>query len=787
MREGAIRTKQLALITTCLLPLRLVAQSLSPPAQANVLTFEPQGAAYGTSVSLGPNFTMECWVSLDVASPVAVIMGKPNNPRGADPFMNYIIGLDQYGTSFIFVQSTGQSGTYRQIVATSAAALHTWTHIAAVLSSGTMMLYVNGQLVASGPSPGPPAVAAAVPFALGGAIPDGQSLCCSFNGALRQARAWSRALSATEVQTYAVQTLTGSEPGLLADWPLDDGSGPPRDVGPQHLTLMLAGSTLWEPTAVYDAGPYWNYQTFYSTHLGGGTGTVVDMDADGLTALTAYEQSVTVPGSALAFQWGPSGFADVTSKVLPNPDINVLSPRDWAVADFNGDGRLDAFLASHGLDEAPFPGGQSHIFIQSANGQLVDETSSRLPLVNEFTHSVAAADIDGDGDIDLYLGNLNGPQLYINDGSGHFTPRTAGLPEFVVNLQQNFTSARFLDVNNDGFPDLVLGSNDTSENNNAVLLNDGHGNFTVAPNVLPPPPAPATVGGPAWTTIAIAPADYDGDGYTDLIFVLTDNYQGHSALQLLLNNRDGTFRDASSQIPQNWPVVPASGGLLNGSWIPWVVPCDINGDGWIDFFTSGSSLIPHLFINQGNGKFTDASETLPIFTQINTQVLAGDFVGEGQVDLFFDFGGGSYGFARNLKSILPATMPGPGLPKPTFTAGSITNAASFQTGSIAPGEIVTIFGSNLGPANLTSFYMIDTTDISKSISGTRVLFNGIPAPMIYASTGQLSAVVPYSLAGSSVATVQAEYNLVKSNPITGRWLRLHQVYLCRIHPARARF
>jgi len=706
---------------------------------------------------------MECWVSLDAASPYDVIMGKPSNPRGTDPFMNYIIGLDQLGTSFIFVQTTGQAGTFTQVTAPSMVPLHTWTHVAAVLDSGTMNLYVNGQLVASARSPGPPSVAAAVPFALGGAIPDGQNLCCFFNGALRQARAWSRALSATELQTYASQTLTGSEPGLLADWPLDDGLGSPRDVGPQHLALTLAGSPIWEQTAWYDAGPYWDYQTFQASSLGGGTGTVVDMDGNGLTALTAYQQSVTIPGQAKAFRWTPNGFADVTSTALPNPEINVLSPRDWAVADFNGDGRLDAFLASHGLDEAPFPGGQSHIFIQSANGQLVDETSSRIPTISNFTHTAAAADIDGDGDIDLYLGNINGgttgPQLYINDGSGNFTPSTTGLPDFVVNRQQVFPSARFLDVNNDGFPDLVLGS-DQSSDSNVVLLNDGHGNFTSAPNILP-----AKFGGLGWATVAISPADYDGDGYTDLILVMTDNYQGHSTLQLLLNNGDGTFRDASSQIPQNWPVVPASNGQLNGSWVQWVVPCDINGDGWIDFVAvGGTNLSPHLFINQGSGQFLDATAALPA-GELYTQVLAGDFAGDGKIDLFFDFGGGNYGFARNLKPILPAQVPGPGWPKPVFTAGSITNAASFQSGSIAPGEMITIFGSNLGPAHLTPLYTVDATDISKSISGTRVLFDGVPAPMIYTSAGQLAAIVPYSVAGNSSVTAQVEYNLVKSDPI----------------------
>ena len=746
---------------------RLIAQSLSPPPQDFILGFSTASAAYTTSpINLGTSFTMECWVSLDAASPYSIIMGKAYSSRGTDPYMNYIIGLDQAGTSLAFVQSTGQAGTYTQITAPLPVPFHTWTHVAGVLDTGTMKLYINGQLVASGRSPGATA-GTDVPFALGGGFQDSgnpQSFCCSFDGVLRQARVWSRALPSAEVQSYASQTLTGGETGLVADWPLDDGSGSPHDIGPQHLDLTLAGAVAWANTSLYNAGPYWDYRTFQTDNQGYGTGTVVDMDVAGLTAISAYQQSVTVSGSARAFRWTKSGMADVTAIALPNPAINVLSPRDWAVADFDGDGRLDVFLASHGLDQSPFPGGQSHIFIQNAAGQLVDETSARIPIINNFTHTVAAADIDGDGDIDLYMGNIGGgttgPLLYMNDGTGHFTPRTAGLPAAVASRTQVFTSARFLDVNNDGSPDLILGSNHNTDHN-VVLLNDGLGNFSIASNVLPP-----KFGGLGWESIAISPADYDGDGYTDLIFSMTDNYQGHSALQLLLNNGDGTFRDASSQIPQDWPVVPASGGQLNGSWIQWVMPCDINGDGWIDLVTvGGANLIPRLFVNQGNAQFVDATEVLPAKSLFG-QVLPGDFDGDGRADLFFDFDGGSYGFARNLKAILPAQTRGTGVRKPLFTAGGITNAASFQTGSIAPGEIVTIFGSHLGPSQLRTYYLTDGAHLSRSISGTRVLFNGVPGPLIYTSDGQVSAIVPYALAGLSTATVQLEYNLVKSDPVT---------------------
>src|SRR5437763_1614834 len=105
--------------------------ALAPPAQASIMSFNGSGIGYTSSVSVGSNFTMETWVSLDVASGYAVIMGKPFNPRGNDPYMNYVIGLDSVGTSLAFVQTTGQAGTYRQLTAPAAMTMRTWTHVAA--------------------------------------------------------------------------------------------------------------------------------------------------------------------------------------------------------------------------------------------------------------------------------------------------------------------------------------------------------------------------------------------------------------------------------------------------------------------------------------------------------------------------------------------------------------------------------------------------------------------------------------------------------------------------------
>jgi uncharacterized protein (TIGR03437 family) len=102
---------------------------------------------------------------------------------------------------------------------------------------------------------------------------------------------------------------------------------------------------------------------------------------------------------------------------------------------------------------------------------------------------------------------------------------------------------------------------------------------------------------------------------------------------------------------------------------------------------------------------------------------------------------------------------------PTIT--SVTNAASFATGPIAPGEYVTIFGTFIGPATPASEQVINGA-LSTSLGGTRVLFDGTPGPLIYVSATQVSAIAPYSLDGRASTQIQVEYQGVRSPPITIR-------------------
>ena len=100
------------------------------------------------------------------------------------------------------------------------------------------------------------------------------------------------------------------------------------------------------------------------------------------------------------------------------------------------------------------------------------------------------------------------------------------------------------------------------------------------------------------------------------------------------------------------------------------------------------------------------------------------------------------------------------------TAAGVVNAATFKTGGVAPGEIVTIFGSGFGPASLAGLSVGADGKVTTSAGGTSVTFDGVAAPMIYAVTGQLSAVVPYSVAGKTSTQLRVSFGKDTSAAVT---------------------
>ena len=106
--------------------------------------------------------------------------------------------------------------------------------------------------------------------------------------------------------------------------------------------------------------------------------------------------------------------------------------------------------------------------------------------------------------------------------------------------------------------------------------------------------------------------------------------------------------------------------------------------------------------------------------------------------------------------------PGP----PSISATGISNAASYAGGGVAPGEMVAIFGSGFGPATIAGLLIDNRGYVATSLAGTQVLFDGVPAPLIYAVTDQVSAIVPYETFRKTSTQVQVVYQGRGSNTIS---------------------
>lgn len=98
----------------------------------------------------------------------------------------------------------------------------------------------------------------------------------------------------------------------------------------------------------------------------------------------------------------------------------------------------------------------------------------------------------------------------------------------------------------------------------------------------------------------------------------------------------------------------------------------------------------------------------------------------------------------------------------------VVSAATFTGGAVAPGLLVTVFGAGIGPSALTTSVVTPQGTLATTLAETRVLFDGTPAPLVYVSAGQLSAIVPYSVAGKATTSMQVEYRGLKSNAVSLR-------------------
>lgn len=262
---------------------------------------------------------------------------------------------------------------------------------------------------------------------------------------------------------------------------------------------------------------------------------------------------------------GDGTFLDVSDRLLGVSEGNGLD-----VGDVDGDGLPDIVVGNSGT------AGQNYLWINdpARPGFFMDCSLESLPQVNDATQSIKLADLNGDGHLDMVVGNEVPPnRLLLNDGKGLFTEyaEQLDLPEPLETRE-----ALVFDVDGDGDLDIVF-ANITSnagawdKNPQArVLINDGQARFTDETAQRMPTYK--------FSTYSARELDFDHDGHIDLLLsaVAVPGFS-EERLRAFRNDGKGYFNDVTEEIlPQS--VVGRNWNITVG---------DLNGDGVADAFIGG--------------------------------------------------------------------------------------------------------------------------------------------------------------------------------------------------------
>jgi uncharacterized protein (TIGR03437 family) len=102
----------------------------------------------------------------------------------------------------------------------------------------------------------------------------------------------------------------------------------------------------------------------------------------------------------------------------------------------------------------------------------------------------------------------------------------------------------------------------------------------------------------------------------------------------------------------------------------------------------------------------------------------------------------------------------------SVSIAGVSNAASFASGAVAPGEAILIAGANIGPANLAGAALAPNGRLATQVAGAQFLFDGVAAPIVFTSSGYSSVIVPYEVTGKTSTQMTATFNGMSSPPVT---------------------
>jgi len=200
----------------------------------------------------------------------------------------------------------------------------------------------------------------------------------------------------------------------------------------------------------------------------------IDYDGDGDSDLFVTNESNE--NNSLFRNDGPNNFTQITNLAIVE-DNNGSAGSSWA--DIDNDGDFDLFVANYDSNGQP-----NQLYINS-NGTFAEDTNSTIASASTNSFGSAFGDVDNDGDLDLfvcnaYLAGQNTNFLYINDGSGNFTLDTSS---DLANHQGWTFGAAFGDYDNDGWLDILLANNLNDNQSNSLYHNTGTGNNWVKLNL----------------------------------------------------------------------------------------------------------------------------------------------------------------------------------------------------------------------------------------------------------------------------------------------------------------
>jgi hypothetical protein len=332
--------------------------------------------------------------------------------------------------------------------------------------------------------------------------------------------------------------------------------------------ILFASLLLMQTVGASAQNPGPLYEDVTATHLPVLDGpsmdvALVDVDGDGdLDAVIAVEYE----HNRLLINDGRGVFSDQPVDRLPS---ELRDSEDVGVDDFDGDGDLDLVFVSE-EDQV------NELFLNDGRGYF-SNASNRVADLWGLSNAVHVADIDGDGDLDLMVGNETANRVLLNDGHGYFE-----YADGRIALRPGIEETRetdLADVDCDGdldvfFANVRLAAID-SDPQNRLLINDGSGYFSDETYERLPIDTLDT-----WE-VDFIDVDCDGDldaitGNGDLYWrpEITSVLVREEPFVVLLNDGRGYFVDATDQ------VFPP--GVQGYGWD--VAAGDVNGDGAIDLY-----------------------------------------------------------------------------------------------------------------------------------------------------------------------------------------------------------